>query len=112
MALADEPFVYVTTTGRKTGLPREIEIWFAMAGDTIYLLSEHRERAHWVRNLQRDPGARVRIADRRFEGRARFVEGTEEDARARELLGAKYDEGEDSEFRRTALVVAIDLVAA
>jgi deazaflavin-dependent oxidoreductase (nitroreductase family) len=111
MALSNEPFAYVTTTGRATGLPREIEIWFAMAGDTIYLLSEHQDRAHWVRNLRRDPRARVRIADRNFEGRARFMDDPDEDARARDLLGTKYDEG-DSEFRRTALVVAIDLVAA
>jgi hypothetical protein len=25
---SNEQFLYLTTTGRKTGLPREIEIWF------------------------------------------------------------------------------------
>jgi deazaflavin-dependent oxidoreductase (nitroreductase family) len=109
MSLADEPFAYVTTTGRTSGLPREIEIWFAMVGSTIYLLSGNGERAHWVRNLQREPRTRVRIAGRTFGGRARFVDDPREDARARELLGAKYDEGEDSEWRQTALAVAIDI---
>ena len=89
---------------------REIEIWFGMLGNTIYLLSERKDKTHWVRNLRRDPRARVRIGDRHFEGYARFVEDPAEDARARELVGTKYDEG-DSEFRRTALVVAIDLTA-
>jgi deazaflavin-dependent oxidoreductase (nitroreductase family) len=108
-SLDDQDFAYVTTTGRVTGMPREIEIWFALEGDTIYLLSGTGDRAHWVRNLRRDPRAQVRIADRVFAGRARFVSDPKEDARARVLLGTKYDEGEDSEWRRTALAVAIDL---
>jgi hypothetical protein len=28
--LADEEFCYLTTTGRVTGRPHEIEIWFAL----------------------------------------------------------------------------------
>jgi len=109
MDLAEQDFAYVTTTGRVSGLPREIEIWFALEGDTIYLLAGMGDRAHWVRNLRRDPRAQVRIADRTFAGRARFIDDAKEDARARVLLGTKYDEDEDSEWRLTALAVAIDL---
>jgi deazaflavin-dependent oxidoreductase (nitroreductase family) len=109
MALADEPYAYVTTTGRRSGLPREIEIWFALHGDTLYLMSGMGEDAHWVQNLRRDPHVAVRITDRSFTGRARIVDDPLEDARARELVGSKYDEGEDSEWRQTALVVAVEL---
>ncbi len=35
----DEQFCYLTTTGRKTGRPHTIEIWFGFANDTFYLLS-------------------------------------------------------------------------
>jgi hypothetical protein len=62
-----------------------------------------------VRNLRNDPTAQVRIADRRFAGRARFIDDPKEDARARELVAAKYDE-EGSDWARTALPVAIDIV--
>jgi hypothetical protein len=64
-----------------------------------------------VQNMKRDPRTFVRIADQKFSGQARFVEDPVEDALARELLGTKYDEGEDSEWRRTALAVAVDLAA-
>jgi len=111
IAFADEPFAYVSTTGRVSGLPREIEIWFALEGDTIYLLAETGDRAHWVRNLRRDARARVRIADLTLEGRARFIDDPAEDARARDLLASKYDE-DGSEWARTALAVAIDLMDA
>ncbi len=29
----------ITTTGRRSGRPHEIEIWFSVAGDTLYLVS-------------------------------------------------------------------------
>lgn len=109
MALADEPYAYLTTTGRVSGEPREIEIWFALDDGTLYILSGGGDRSDWVRNLQGDPRARVRIGDRTFEGHARFVEEAGEEARARELVATKYGYGEQSEWRRTALPVAIDL---
>ena len=34
-----EEYCYLTTRGRKTGKPHEIEIWFGIIGDAIYLLS-------------------------------------------------------------------------
>src|SRR5438093_2559695 len=51
-------FLYLTTTGRRTGLPREIEIWFTERGGYYYVIAEHRERADWVRNIQTDPRVR------------------------------------------------------
>ena len=33
--LINEEFCYLTTTGRVSGKPREIEIWFGMKGDTL-----------------------------------------------------------------------------
>jgi deazaflavin-dependent oxidoreductase (nitroreductase family) len=109
--LADEDFCYLTTTGRVTGRPHEIEIWFAIDGQTLYMLSGGRDRSDWVKNLQRTPEVTVRIANKRFEGHARVVEGTKEDELARHLLIAKYerDAGSLSNWRQTALPIAVDL---
>jgi deazaflavin-dependent oxidoreductase (nitroreductase family) len=111
-ALADEDFCYLTTTGRVTGRPHTIEIWFAIEDLTLYMLSGGRDRSDWVKNLQRTPEVTVRIGDERFEGRARVVEDTEEDELARRLLVEKYESrpGSLSNWRRTALPVAVDLV--
>jgi deazaflavin-dependent oxidoreductase (nitroreductase family) len=112
-ALAAESFCYVTTTGRVTGLPREIEIWFALDGATAYLLSGGGDRSNWVRNMLSDPAVSVRIGDWTFAGRARVVSDPEEDARARSLLHAKYSTPERGleRWRDNALPVAIDLDA-
>jgi deazaflavin-dependent oxidoreductase (nitroreductase family) len=110
--LEEEDFCYLTTRGRASGLPREIEIWFALRGTTLYMLSGGRDRADWVKNIQRDPGVSVRIAGTRFAGRARILPEGQEDQLARRLLVEKYRERDDSdldEWGRTALPVAVDL---
>lgn len=96
-----------------SGLPREIEIWFGLDRRTLYMLSGGRGRSNWVRNLKRAPRVKVRIGARTFDGHARIVEEAEEDARARSLLLDKYTPGyggDLSEWGRTALPVAVDLV--
>jgi deazaflavin-dependent oxidoreductase (nitroreductase family) len=110
--LAEEDYCYLTTTGRVSGEPREIEIWFGLEGSTLYMLSGGRERSDWVKNLRRDPAVRVRIADRTFDGRARIVTDAEEDVRARRLLLDKYAPrygGDLSSWGQEALPVAVDL---
>jgi deazaflavin-dependent oxidoreductase (nitroreductase family) len=106
-----EAFCYLTTTGRVTGRPHEIEIWFAIEDLTLYMLSGARDRSDWVKNLRRTPEVTVHIADECFKGHARDVEDAEEDELARRLLVEKYERrpGSLSNWRRTALPVAVDL---
>lgn len=81
---------HLQTTGRSSGRPRTIEIWFGTDGERIYLLAGGRHRAHWVRNLIADPRVRVRIGGQTLAGVARVIEGDERDELARQLLAAKY----------------------
>jgi deazaflavin-dependent oxidoreductase (nitroreductase family) len=113
-SLAEEAFCYLTTTGRISGRPHTIEIWFGLNGSTLYMLSGNgpRERSDWVKNLMKTPAVSVRIGDREFSGEARVVEGGEQDALARRLLLQKYEptySGDLSDWGRTALPVAVDL---
>jgi deazaflavin-dependent oxidoreductase (nitroreductase family) len=112
-ALAGEQFCYVTTKGRRTGKPHEIEIWFGLEGSTLYMLSGGRDRSDWVRNILADSNVTVRIGAREFSGVGRALEaGTEEDALARRLLLEKYSvtySGDLTDWGRTALPVAVDL---
>lgn len=116
MTLEDEDYCYLTTMGRVTGQPHEIEIWFALHDDTLYILAGGREKSDWVKNAKKTPAVRVRIADQRLEGTARLVPGADEDALARRLLLEKYApprySGDLSDWGRTALPVAIDVAPA
>ena len=111
-AIRAAPFADLTTTGRKTGLPRTIEIWFAAPAATVYLLAGGGSYAHWVRNIVADPSVRLRVGDRDFAGRGRVVTDSAEDEFARDALIAKYQPGypEDlADWRASALPIAIDL---
>jgi deazaflavin-dependent oxidoreductase (nitroreductase family) len=111
-SLAEESYCYLTTTGRASGEPREIEIWFGLEGKTLYMLSGGGDRSDWVKNLIKTPAVTVRIADQTFEGSARRVSDPDEDARARRLLFDKYSpsySGDLAQWRDTALPIAVDL---
>lgn len=110
--LADEDFCYLTTTGRVTGHPHGIEIWFAINDRALYMLSGGRDRSDWVKNIRRNPEVTVRIDGENFEGRARVVDNEYEDNLARRLLVEKYERvpGRLADWGRTALPVAVEVV--
>lgn len=113
--LSKEEYCYLTTKGRKTGRSHEIEIWFGVEGNSLYLLSGGAGKSDWVKNLRADPNVTVRIAQYNFTGTARIVRNIREESTARPILAAKYQgwqEGHElSEWARDALVVGIDLIS-
>lgn len=110
--LKKEDYCYLTTTGRVTGNPHEIEIWFGLNDNTVYLMSGD-GKSDWVKNLRKHPTVTVRIAKQTFNATARLVEDEAEQTPARNLLADKYNErranGTLSKWARTALVVGLDV---
>ena len=116
--MADDDYCYLTTTGRRTGRPHEIEIWYAESADhrTLYLLAGGGESSDWVRNLRTDPRATVRIGRRgapEVPATARILDapGPEGEV-ARTLVFEKFqprNAGDLSGWRVDALPVALDL---
>jgi deazaflavin-dependent oxidoreductase (nitroreductase family) len=88
--LAGEDFAYLTTTGRKSGKPHRIEIWFAIENGRMFMLSGGGDRADWVKNIRRDAKVRVQVGSQSTAARARVARAGAEDQHARELLDAKY----------------------
>ncbi len=71
-------YLYLTTTGRRTGRPRKIEIWFTRHEGRLYLVAEHRERTRWVQNLRALSRVTVRLGKRTFPARARVIDARAE----------------------------------
>ena len=104
-------FCHVITTGRKSGSPHTIEIWFALHEGRVFVLSGGGSRSDWVQNIKAEPTVGLRLGDRELITKARIVEDPEEDALARRLLLEKYGprhEGDLDEWGRTALPIAIE----
>lgn len=87
-------FLYLTTTGHKTGNPHEIEIWFVPHQDKFYLVSENRESSHWVQNIQQNPSITFHVGGHHYTGRGRVVDADGESSLAkiiRRRMDAKYE---------------------
>jgi deazaflavin-dependent oxidoreductase (nitroreductase family) len=112
--ITDEDYCYLTTTGRVTGKPHKIEIWFGLEGNTLYLLSAGMDKSDWVKNLLKNPSVTVQVGKHTFKATTRLVENEEEEMMARNMLADKYNErranGSLGKWARTALPVAIDLI--
>jgi deazaflavin-dependent oxidoreductase (nitroreductase family) len=85
----------IVTTGRRTGRRHEVEIWFGVLDDTMYLISGNGVDADWFRNLQADPVVTVKLDDELHQGVARVVTDPDERERVGDLMGAKYSYGGD-----------------
>jgi deazaflavin-dependent oxidoreductase (nitroreductase family) len=109
--LGDLDYCYLTTTGRHSGEPHRIEIWFALADGVAYLLSGGGDRSDWVRNLAISPEVVLEIGGEKRTTRARLVADPEEDALARRLVVEKYRpryRGDLDDWGKTSLPVAMD----
>jgi len=73
-SVANANVLYLTTIGRTTGLPREIEIWFVVCRQRFYLFAEHGEGAGWVKNIRRNSGVSVRIGELQINATARVLD--------------------------------------
>ena len=105
-AVRDLPYLYLTTTGRKSGLPREIEIWFIVYQRSFYIFAENFDRADWVRNIALNPGVRVRVGDRAFDATAQALEQARDAAEwnaVEDLARAKYGWGDGLPVRITPI---------
>jgi deazaflavin-dependent oxidoreductase (nitroreductase family) len=106
-----EAFCYLTTTGRVTGKPHEIEIWFALhAEDTTQLamMAGGGLKSDWVRNLAKTPDVTIRIGGIIYPATARIIAaGDPEEAWIRRALVEKYRRPDEplTDWGRTALPI-------
>ena len=63
----------LTTTGRKSGLPRTTALQYEEVDGAIYLGSSKGTQADWFKNLVANPNVCIRVKSRQFSGKAQAV---------------------------------------
>lgn len=78
--VAGSPVLLLTTTGRKSGLPRTAPVLFLADGERQIVIGSnagHSNEPAWSLNLKANPEAEVEIGRKRRPVRARIAEGEE-----------------------------------
>lgn len=87
-------YAVLETTGRRTGLPRQIPVANGLDGDIFWLISAHGQHANYVHNLLANPRVRVGLArDGELHwraGTARLVLDDNTRVRQRELSRGRF----------------------
>jgi deazaflavin-dependent oxidoreductase (nitroreductase family) len=77
--VASQKFIHLTTTGRRTGNPHTVELWFAVSGARVYLSHEGKQ-TDWMMNIEKNGAVAFEIGGRHFGGKARWLEDTTSEA--------------------------------
>jgi len=76
---AEAPLVVITTTGARTGRPRETPLVHTRdaSGNVVIIASKAGAPSHpdWYRNIEADPVVTVELPDETYQGRARITTG-------------------------------------
>jgi deazaflavin-dependent oxidoreductase (nitroreductase family) len=89
------PYLYLTTIGRKSGKPHQIEIWFVEHEGRYYMVNEGGS-GDWVKNIRSIPTVTFSIgtrSDEPVDGTGRVVDAATEPeltAAVKALMDAKY----------------------
>lgn len=88
--VAAEKIIHLTTTGRKTGKPRVVELWFALSNGKVYLSHEGKE-TDWMKNIKENAQVSIEVDGSNSTGKARYLqEDTNESMAAKTALYEKY----------------------
>jgi deazaflavin-dependent oxidoreductase (nitroreductase family) len=83
--------VKLTTTGRSSGKPRAVTIWFVVAdANHVHVQHSSRAAAQWYKNLLKNPEVQMDFGDGPIDGRAAPITDKSEIDRIQRLFRGKY----------------------
>ncbi|HKW05385.1 MAG TPA: nitroreductase family deazaflavin-dependent oxidoreductase [Nitrososphaerales archaeon] len=85
----DQKFIHVTTIGRKTGRPHEVELWFAYSDSKVYL-SHEGKYTDWMMNLAKNHMVSAKIGSVKFNATAKILKQSQSRDAGAKALYEKY----------------------
>jgi len=109
IVLEETPYLNLTTKGRRTGLSRTVELWFAFEGSRLFFLAH--EDSDWWKNVEKTSRVEVEVGEIIFEGNGSLVQEKLEYVFG--LFRRKYGEDQVNRWyggqRSSRRVVAVEL---
>jgi deazaflavin-dependent oxidoreductase (nitroreductase family) len=82
--------VQITVTGRKTGRPITLPVWFVRDGDRVYLVPLKGADTDWYKNVLKEPTIRLAAGDAQITARATPVTDPARVGEIVDMFRAKY----------------------
>ena len=82
--------INITVTGRKSGRPISIPIWFVSEGDKLYLLPVQGSGTQWYKNALKNPSIRIDAGGEKAELKVTPITDPKQVASVAEKFRAKY----------------------
>ena len=82
--------INITVTGRKSGRPISIPVWFVSEGDKLYLLPVQGSDTQWYKNALKNPSIRIDAGGEKAELKVTPITDPKQVASVVEKFRAKY----------------------
>src|SRR5258705_12600852 len=82
--------INITVTGRKSGRPISIPVWFVLEGDKLYLLPVQGPDTQWYKNALKNPTIQIAAGGEKAELNATPITDPKQVAAVAEKFRAKY----------------------
>ena len=82
--------INITVTGRKSGRPISIPVWFVLEGEKLYLLPVQGSDTQWYKNALKNPSIRIDAGGEKAELKVTPITDPKQVASVVEKFRAKY----------------------
>jgi hypothetical protein len=73
IGLENDNLIEIIVTGRTSGRSISLPIWFALDGDTLYLIPVKRSETEWYKNVRQTPTIRLKARGKTFLTNVRLI---------------------------------------
>lgn len=99
----------ITVTGRTSGRSLTYPVWFAVDGDTLYLIPVKGSDTEWYKNLRKTPTIRLETHGKTFTASARLITDQAQLDKILEKFRDKYGRNVKSYYPRYDVAVEVPL---
>jgi deazaflavin-dependent oxidoreductase (nitroreductase family) len=101
--------IEITVTGRASGRPISLPIWFALDGDKLYLIPVKGSDTEWYKNVRKTPTIRLSARGKTLTTNARLITDQAQLDKILERFRDKYGRNVKSYYPKYDVAVEVPL---
>ncbi len=107
--LENDNLIEITVTGRTSGRPISLPIWFALDDDKLYLIPVKGSETDWYKNLRKTPTIRLQARGKTFTASPRLITDEAQIGTVLEKFRDKYGRNVKSYYPKYDVAVEVPL---